>query len=76
MAREIRWNVPGLYRQKKHRLVKRITENPDILTKNENRQAVIYKNAIPGSNFKLLFKLMVSNQQILNQGNIDKFLCR
>ena len=50
MARVIRWNVPGLYQQKAHRLLIRITENPDILTKNENGEAVIYGDAIPGSN--------------------------
>ena len=37
MARVIRWNVPGLYQQKAHRLLKRITGNPDILTQNENK---------------------------------------
>ena len=35
MARVSRLNVPGLYQQKAHRLLKRITENPDILTRNE-----------------------------------------
>ena len=75
MARVIRWNVPGLYQQKAHRLHKRITENPDILTRNENGEAVIYGDAIFGSNFKSLFKSMVSNQQNLNQVGIDEFLC-
>ena len=74
MARVIRWNVPGLYQQKAHRLLKRITENPDILTRNEDGEAVIYGDAIPGSNFKSLFKSMVSNQQNLNQVGIDEFL--
>ena len=74
MARVIRWNVPGLYQQKAHRLLKWITENPDILTRNENGEAVIYGDAIPYSNFKSLFKSMVSNQQNLNQVGIDEFL--
>ena len=74
MARVIRWNVPGLYQQKAHRLLKEITEHADILTRNENGEAVIYGNAIPGSTFKSLFKSMVSNQQNLNQVGIDEFL--
>ena len=57
-----------------HTLLKKITEHADILTWNENGEAVIYGNAIPGSNFKSLFKSMVSNQQNLNQVGIDKFL--
>ena len=61
MARVIRWNVPGLYQQKAHRLLKKITQHADIFTKNGNGEAVIYENAIPGSNFKSLFKSMVSN---------------
>ena len=74
MARVIRWNVAGLYQHKEHRLLNRITENPDILTRNKNGEAVIYGHAIPGSNFKSLFKSMVSNQQNLNQVGIDEFL--
>ena len=74
MARVIRWNVPGLYQQKAHRLLKKITEHPNILTRNENGEAVVYGDAIPGSNFKSLFKSMVSNQQNLNQVSIDEFL--
>ena len=61
MGRVIQWNVPGLYKQKAHRLLKRITENPGILTRNENGEAVIYGDAIPSSNIKSLFKSMVSN---------------
>ena len=74
MARVIRWNVPGLYQQNAHRLLKRITDNPDILTRNKNGEAVIYGDAIPGSNFKSLFKSMVSNQENLNQVGINQFL--
>ena len=74
MARVIRWNVPGLYHQKAHRVLKKITEHADILTRNENGETVIYGNAIPGSNFKSLFKSMVSNQLNLNQVGIYKFL--
>ena len=74
MARVVRWNIPGVYQQKAHRLLKIITDNPDILTKNEHGEAVVYGDAIPGSNFKSLFKSMVSNQQNLNQVGIDEFL--
>ena len=74
IAKVIRWNVPGLYQQKTHRLLKKITEHADILTRNENAKAVVYGNAIPGSNFKSLFKSMVSNQQNLKQVGIDEFL--
>ena len=61
MAKVICWNVPGLYQQKAHRLFKKITEHAYTLNRNENGEAVIYGNAIPGSNFKSLFKSMVSN---------------
>ena len=74
MARVIRWNVPGLYQQKAHRLHKKIREHADILTRNENGEAVVYGDAIAYSNFKSLFKSMVSNQQNLNQVGIDEFL--
>ena len=74
MARVIRWNVPGLYQHKAHRLLMKITEHPNILTRNENGEAVVNGNAIPGSNFKSLLKSMVSNQQNLNQVGIDDFL--
>ena len=73
MARVIRWNVPGLSQQKAHRLLKKITEHADIFTRNENGKSVIYKNVVPGSNFKSLFKSIVSNQQNLNQVGIDEF---
>ena len=59
---------------KTHRLFKKITDNPDILSRNKNGEAVVYGDAIPGSNFKLLFKSMVSNQQDLYQVGIDEFI--
>ena len=74
MARVIRWNVFGLYQQTVHRLLKKITEHPYFLTRNENGKAVVYEDAIFGSNIKSLFKSIVSNQQNLNQVGIDKFL--
>ena len=74
MAREIRWNVPGLYQHKAHRLHKRITEHPDIFTKNENGKIVVYGNLIDGSNFKLRCKSMVSNHKNLDQVSIYEFL--
>ena len=51
--------------------VKKITEDPNINTRTENVEAVVYKDAIPGSNFKSLFKSIMSNQQNLNQVGID-----
>ena len=73
MARVIRWNVPGLYQHKAHRLLKKIMEHQDILARNENAEAVVYGDTIPGSNFKLLFKSIIRNQQNLNQVSINKF---
>ena len=55
MAKIVRWKVPGLYQQKAHQLLTKIQESPDILTRNENGEAVVYGNAIPGSIFKSLF---------------------
>ena len=49
-------------------------EHADILTRNENGEAEIYGNAIPCSNFKSLFKSMLSNQQNFNQVGIDEFI--
>ena len=46
MARVIRWNVPGQFHQNAHRLLKKITEHPNILTRNENGKAVVYGDAI------------------------------
>ena len=40
MARVIWWNVPGLYQQKAHRLLTKITEKANILSRNENGEAV------------------------------------
>ena len=74
MKRVIRWNIPGVYQQKAHKLLKKITQQPDILTRNENGEAVVYGDAIPGSNLKSLFKSMVSNQQNMNLVGIDKIL--
>ena len=74
VARVIRWKVPGLYQQKAHRLLKIITEYPDILSRNKIREAVVHRNAIPNSNFKSLFTSMVSNKLNLNQMGIDEFL--
>ena len=61
MARVIRWNIPRVYKQNAHRLLKKITEQPNILTRNEHGEAVVYGDAIPGNNLKSLFKSMVSN---------------
>ena len=69
----IRWNIPGVYQQKAYRILKKITDQPDIIIRNENGKAVVYGDAIPGSNFKSLFKSMVSNQQDLHQVGIDDF---
>ena len=74
MARVIWWNVPGINQQTAHRLLKKITEHPDIFILNENGEAVVYGDTIPGSNFKSLFKSMLSNQQNFNQVGIDEFL--
>ena len=74
MARVIQWNVPGIYQLTSHRILKKIIEHPNILTRNDNGEAVVYGDAIPGSNFKSLFISMLSNKQNLNQVDIDEFL--
>ena len=66
MAKVICWNVHGLYQQKAHWLLKKIMEIADIFTHNYNGTAVVYRDLMLGSNFKLLFKSMLSNQQNLN----------
>ena len=66
MARVIWRNVIGLYQHKAHQLLKKITENSDIFTWNENEEDVGDGDAIPGSNFSPLFKSMVSYQHNLN----------
>ena len=66
MVRLIRWNVPGLYQNNAHRILKWITKYSDIFIRNENGEAVVYGVPIHGSNFKSLYKSMVSNKQNLN----------
>ena len=70
----IRWNIDGLYQAKARKLLKRITENKGILDQNEAGEAVVYGEAIPGSNFKSLFTSMVSRRQDLRQVSIEEFL--
>ena len=74
MTRVIRWNKPGVYQQQAHRLLKKITEQPDVFTRNEYKEAVVDGDAIFSSNFKSCFKSMVSNQHDLHQVGIDYFL--
>ena len=45
-----------------------------ILDRNEAGEAVVYGEAITGSNFKSLFTSMVSRRQDLRQVGIDEFL--
>ena len=75
MERVICLKVPGLYQQKTHRVLNKITEHAKILTRNDNKKAVIYGIAFSGHNFNTLFKSMVNNQQNLNQVYIYEFLC-
>ena len=44
------------------------------MTRNENGEAVVYGDEIPGSNFKSLFKSIVINQNDLHQVGINVFL--
>ena len=74
IARVIRWNVRGLYQQKAQKLLKEKTEHVDILTRNNIDKAVVNGDAILDSNFKSLFKSMVSNLQNLNQVGIEEFI--
>ena len=74
MAKVIRWNLPGIYQQNAHFLLKKITEHRNIFTRNENWEAVVYGDAILNNNFKSLLKSMVRNQQNLTQVGIDEFL--
>ena len=48
----IRWNIDGLYQAKARRLLKKTTKNKGILDRNKAWEAVVYGEAIPGSNFK------------------------
>ena len=70
----IRWNIDDRYQAKARRPQKRITENKGILDQNKAGEAVVYGEAIPRSNFKSLFTLMVSRRQDLRQVGVDKFL--
>ena len=69
----IKWNIDGLYHTKARRLLKRITENKDILDRNEAGEALVYGEPIPVSNFKSLFTSMVSRRQDFLQVSIDEF---
>ena len=57
-----------------HKLLKEIIEHAYILTKHKNGKALANGDAIPSSNFKSIFKSMVSNQPNFNKVGIEKFL--
>ena len=61
-----------MYTNKSAQTAKKIMKHADILTRNKTGEPVIYGNANINSNFKSLFKSMVSNQN-LNQVGIDEF---
>lgn len=48
----MRWGISGQYQEKARRLLKVITENKNVLTRNEAGEAVVNGEAIAGSNFK------------------------
>ena len=48
-------------------------EHADIFTSNNKGKVVVKQNSIPNSNFKLVFKSMVSDQQNLNWMGINEF---
>ena len=75
----IKWQekFDGMYlvytHKKRTDFLKQIKKHHDILTKNENKETVIYGDLILNSNFKSLFKSMVSNQNNLTKSALKNF---
>lgn len=68
------FGIQRMYEQKAKKLLMKITQHSDILTRNADGEIVVHGKAEPGTNFDSLFKSMVTPKTDLNQPGIDKFL--
>ena len=66
--------IQRMYEPKASKLLSKITEHPDILSRNDAGEIVVLGKAEPGTNFDNLFKSMVARNPNLNQPGLDKFL--
>ena len=66
--------IQRMYEPKASKLLSKITEHPDILSRNDAGEIVVLGKAEPGTNFDNLFKSMVARNPNLNQPGIEKFL--
>jgi hypothetical protein len=68
------FGIQRMYEPKAKKLLLKITQHSDILTRNAAGEIVVHGKAEPGTNFDTLFKTMVTQKPNLNQHGIDKFL--
>ena len=63
-----------MYQHKASKLLYKITSNPDILSRNESGEIVVFGKAEPGNDFNNLFNSMVNDTRDLKQPGMDKWL--
>lgn len=68
------FGIQRMYEQKAKKLLMKITQHSNILTRNSSGEMVVNGKAEPGTNFDSLFKSMVTPKSDLNQPGLDKFL--
>ena len=68
------FGIQRMYEPKAKKLLMKITEHSNILTRNSSGEMVVNGKAEPGTNFDSLFKSMVTPKADLNQPGLDKFL--
>ena len=66
--------IKPMYQQKASKLLTKITSNPDILSRNEAGEMVVFGKAEPGTDFNNLLKSMVNDTRDLKQPGMDKWL--
>ena len=63
-----------MYQQRDSKLLTKIRSNPDILSRNEAVEMVVFGKAEPGTDFNNLFKSMVNDTRDLKQPCMNKWL--
>ena len=62
------------YQQKSSKLLYKLTQHFNVVTRNDNGEIVVFGKAVPGTHFDNLYKSMVGRTRDLNQYGIKKFL--
>ena len=66
--------IKPMYQQRDSKLLTKIRSNPDILSRNEAVEMVVFGKAEPGTDFNNLFKSMVNDTRDLKQPCMNKWL--